>query len=206
MESYPKVVHAAPERRRAAPSCLTQKRSLAVTRGQEGTLLSRVRVDEDSGAEFDAIVAEGSRRMLAAALAAKVGAHVSSATHEGDELGHAWSSASGRPGRGSHHPGRTRSRCGPSGVDDRWVDDGNGERCASGARRSRLGPRQSPNVGVTLTKRHHREKDTGSTAPGHFPGTPTGGVVGWVFWNWHSIEWRVNEFGVRDERLAGLTR
>jgi hypothetical protein len=65
---------------------------------------------------------------------------------------------------------------------------------------------QTPKVDLTPTASTTEGKTRGRPPRGRSPGTPTGGVPGWVFWNWHSIEWRVNEFGVRDERLAGLTR
>jgi hypothetical protein len=52
----------------------------------------RVRIDEAASAELavglDAIVAEGARRMLAAAPEAEVDAYVSSFTQELDEHGH----------------------------------------------------------------------------------------------------------------------
>jgi hypothetical protein len=89
-------------------------------------------------------------------------------------LGIAWSSASGRPGHGPHHPGRTRSRCGPSGVDERCVMNGTARHGFPRFTAAALG-QQSPKVVVTLTDRHHERKDPGSTAPGPFPRHTHGG-------------------------------
>ena len=62
------------------------KETLAVERRQEGTPMLRVHVEEVADAELattlDELVAEGARRMLAAALEAEVDAYVSAFTEE----------------------------------------------------------------------------------------------------------------------------
>jgi ATP-dependent helicase YprA (DUF1998 family) len=79
----------------------------------------RVHVEEAASAELsaglDAIVAEGARRMLAAALEAEVDAYVSSLTDERDEQGIAWWCATGTPKSDRWSPGREVSRCGRQG-------------------------------------------------------------------------------------------
>lgn len=74
-ELHPKPVDTPPERIRGVP-----------------TPVLRVHVDDTAGAELstglDALLAEGARRMLAAALEAEVDAYLSSLIHEVDEDGH----------------------------------------------------------------------------------------------------------------------
>jgi len=130
----------------------------------------RVQVDEDAGAELsaglDAIVAEGARRMLAAALEAEVDAYVAALAAEVDET-------TGRRlvVRNGHAEPRTIvTGAGPlevraPRVNDRRVDDVTGERVRF--RSSILPPwaRKSPKVAEVLPLMYLHGMSSGDFAP-----------------------------------------
>ena len=129
----------------------------------------RVHVDEAAGAELaaglDAIVAEGARRMLAAALEAEVEAYVSGLTHEVDEDGHRLVVRNGHA-----QPRSLVTGAGPIGVraprvDDRRVDEETGERCRF---RSSIVPpwvRKSPKVAEVLPLMYLHGMSSGDFVP-----------------------------------------
>ena len=82
----------------------------------------RVHVETTADAELsntlDELVAEGARRMLAAALEAEVDGYVASFVDERDDRGHRLVVRNGHAGRWS--PGRDRSKSGPPG----WMTAG----------------------------------------------------------------------------------
>ena len=109
----------------------------------------RVHVDEAASAELasglDAIVAEGARRMLAAALEAEVDAYVSSLIHEVDEHGHRLVVRNGHAEPRSLVTGAGPLEVRAPRVDDRRVDEATGETDALLAARScRRGPASPP--------------------------------------------------------------
>jgi len=114
----------------------------------------RVHVDEAASAELsvglDEIVAEGARRMLAAALEAEVEAYISSLTHEVDEHGHRLVVRNGHAEARSLLTGAGAVPVRAPRVDDRRVDEGSGEKMRF--RSSILPPwaRKSPKVAEVL--------------------------------------------------------
>ena len=79
----------------------------------------RVHVDEAASVELsnglDELVAEGARRMLAAALEAEVDGYISPDPTRSTRTGIAWSCATGTPMPARWSPGQGRSRCGRRG-------------------------------------------------------------------------------------------
>jgi putative transposase len=114
----------------------------------------RVHVDEAASAELlvglDAIVAEGARRMLAAALEAEVEAYVSSFTHEVDQHGHRLVVRNGHAEPRSLVTGAGPIEVRAPRVNDRRVDEVSGERVRFAS--SILPPwaRKSPKVAEVL--------------------------------------------------------
>src|ERR1039457_3758943 len=148
---------------------MTQTRSLAVRRRQEGTPMLRVHVDEAASAELsvglDAIVAEGARRMLAAALEAEVDAYVSSLTHEVDEHGHRLVVRNGHAEPRSLVTGAGPLEVRSPRVDDRRVDGGTEEKMRF--RSSILPPwaRKSPKVADVLPLMYLHGMSSGDFVP-----------------------------------------
>ena len=114
----------------------------------------RVHVDEPADAELssalDELVAEGARRMLAAALEAEVDGYISSLIHEVDEHGHRLVVRNGHAEPRSLVTGAGPIEVRAPRVDDRRVDDETGERLRF--RSSILPPwaRKSPKVAEVL--------------------------------------------------------
>ena len=129
----------------------------------------RVHVDEAASAELsvglDAIVAEGARRMLAAALEAEVDAYVSSLTDERDEHGHRLVVRNGHAEKRSLVTGAGAVPVQAPRVDDRRVDDVTGERMRF--RSSILPPwaRKSPKVAEVLPLMYLHGMSSGDFAP-----------------------------------------
>ena len=129
----------------------------------------RVHVEEAASAELtaglDAIVAEGARRMLAAALEAEVEAYVSSLTHEVDEHGHRLVVRNGHAEPRSLVTGAGPLEVRAPRVDDRRVDEGTGERMRF--RSSILPPwaRKSPKVAEVLPLMYLHGMSSGDFAP-----------------------------------------
>ena len=100
--------------------------------GEEGTPMLRVHVDEVTDAELsttlDELVAEGARRMLAAALEAEVDAYVSSFTDEFDDQGHRLVVRNGHAVARSLVTGAGPVEVRAPRVDDRRVDEVTGEK------------------------------------------------------------------------------
>jgi transposase-like protein len=148
---------------------LTQTRTLALKRRQEGTPMLRVHVDEAASAELavglDEIVAEGARRMLAAALEAEVDAYVSSLSDERDEHGHRLVVRNGHAEERSLVTGAGAVPVQAPRVDDRRVDDVTGERMRF--RSSILPPwaRKSPKVAEVLPLMYLHGMSSGDFAP-----------------------------------------
>ena len=129
----------------------------------------RVHVEEVADAELattlDELVAEGARRMLAAALEAEVDAYVSAFTEERDEHGHRGGRAQwARVAPLAGHRGGTRRGPG-AGVDDRRVDEETGERIRF--RSSILPPwaRKSPKVAEVLPLMYLHGMSSGGFVP-----------------------------------------
>jgi transposase-like protein len=129
----------------------------------------RVHVDEAASAELavglDAIVAEGARRMLAAALEAEVDAYVSSFTQELDEHGHRLVVRNGHA-----EPRFLATGAGPllvraPRVDDRRIDEVSGEKMRFAS--SILPPwaRKSPKVAEVLPLMYLHGMSSGDFAP-----------------------------------------
>ena len=93
----------------------------------------RVHVDEPASAELssglDELVAEGARRMLAAALEAEVDGYISSLIHEVDEHGHRLVVRNGHAEPRSLVTGAGPIEVRAPRVDDRRLDAETGERC-----------------------------------------------------------------------------
>ena len=129
----------------------------------------RVHVDEAASAELaaglDAIVAEGARRMLAAALEAEVEAYVSSLIHEVDEHGHRLVVRNGHAEPRSLITGAGPLEVRAPRVDDRRVDEGTGEKMRF--RSSILPPwaRKSPKVAEVLPLMYLHGMSSGDFAP-----------------------------------------
>ena len=92
----------------------------------------RVHVDDDASAELsnglDELVAEGARRMLAAALEAEVEGYISSLIHEVDEHGHRLVVRNGHAEPRSLVTGAGPIEVRAPRVDDRRVDEETGAR------------------------------------------------------------------------------
>ena len=129
----------------------------------------RVHVDADAGAELsgslDAIVAEGARRMLAAALEVEVDAYVSSLVGEVDEHGHRLVVRNGHAEPRSLVTGAGPLEVRAPRVNDRRVDEATGERCRF--RSSILPPwaRKSPKVAEVLPLMYLHGMSSGDFAP-----------------------------------------
>ena len=109
----------------------------------------RVHVDATADAELsdtlDELVAEGARRMLAAALEAEVDAYISSLIHELDDQGHRLVVRNGHALPRSLVTGAGPIEVRAPRVDDRRVDEVTGEKVCGSARRScRRGPASPP--------------------------------------------------------------
>jgi transposase-like protein len=129
----------------------------------------RVHVDEAASAELaaglDEIVAEGARRMLAAALEAEVEAYVSSLSDEVDEHGHRLVVRNGHAEPRSLVTGAGAVPVRAPRVDDRRVDDVTGEKMRF--RSSILPPwaRKSPKVAEVLPLMYLHGMSSGDFAP-----------------------------------------
>ncbi len=129
----------------------------------------RVHVDEAAGAELasslDAIVAEGARRMLAAALEVEVDGYVSSLVSEVDEHGHRLVVRNGHAEPRSLVTGVGPLEVRAPRVDDRRVDEVTGERMRF--RSSILPPwaRKSPKVAEVLPLMYLHGMSSGDFAP-----------------------------------------
>jgi len=129
----------------------------------------RVHVDEAASAELsvslDAIVAEGARRMLAAALEAEVDAYVSSLTDMRDEHGHRLVVRNGHAEERSLVTGAGALPVRAPRVDDRRVDDVTGDKMRF--RSSILPPwaRKSPKVAEVLPLMYLHGMSSGDFAP-----------------------------------------
>jgi len=129
----------------------------------------RVHVDEAASAELsvglDAIVAEGARRMLAAALEAEVEAYVSNFLGEVDEQGHRLVVRNGHAEERSLVTGAGAVPVRAPRVDDRRVDEVTGERMRF--RSSILPPwaRKSPKVAEVLPLMYLHGMSSGDFAP-----------------------------------------
>ena len=129
----------------------------------------RVHVDEAANAELavglDAIVAEGARRMLAAALEAEVDAYVSSFTRELDEHGRRLVVRNGHAEARSLVTGAGPLEVQAPRVNDRRVDEVTGERMRFAS--SILPPwaRKSPKVAEVLPLMYLHGMSSGDFAP-----------------------------------------
>jgi transposase-like protein len=129
----------------------------------------RVHVDEAASAELavglDAIVAEGARRMLAAALEAEVDAYVSSFTQELDEHGHRLVVRNGHAEPRSLATGAGPLLVRAPRVDDRRIDEVSGEKMRFAS--SILPPwaRKSPKVAEVLPLMYLHGMSSGDFAP-----------------------------------------
>jgi putative transposase len=129
----------------------------------------RVHVDEAASAELavglDAIVAEGARRMLAAALEAEVDAYVSSFTEELDEHGHRLVVRNGHAEPRALVTGAGPLQVRAPRVDDRRVDEVTGEKMRFAS--SILPPwaRKSPKVAEVLPLMYLHGMSSGDFAP-----------------------------------------
>jgi len=129
----------------------------------------RVHVDETASAELsdglDELVAEGARRMLAAALEAEVEGYISSLTHELDEHGHRLVVRNGHGEPRSLVTGAGPIEVRAPRVDDRRVDAETGERMRF--RSSILPPwaRKSPKVAEVLPLMYLHGMSSGDFVP-----------------------------------------
>jgi transposase-like protein len=129
----------------------------------------RVHVEEAASAELtselDALVAEGARRMLAAALEAEVDAYVSSFVDEVDEHGRRLVVRNGHAEPRSLVTGGGPLEVQAPRVNDRRVDEGTGERMRF--RSSILPPwaRKSPKVAEVLPLMYLHGMSSGDFAP-----------------------------------------
>jgi putative transposase len=129
----------------------------------------RVHVDEVAGAELsaglDAIVAEGARRMLVAALEAEVEAYVSSHAEVLDENGHRLVVRNGHAEPRSIVTGAGPLQVAAPRVNDRRIDEDSGERLRF---RSAILPpwaRKSPKVAEVLPLMYLHGMSSGDFAP-----------------------------------------
>ena len=129
----------------------------------------RVHVEGPASAELssglDALVAEGARRMLAAALEAEVEGYISSVTHEVDEDGHRLVVRNGHAEPRSLVTGAGPIEVRAPRVDDRRVDAETGERMRF--RSSILPPwaRKSPKVAEVLPLMYLHGMSSGDFVP-----------------------------------------
>jgi len=129
----------------------------------------RVHVDETASAELsdglDELVAEGARRILAAALEAEVEGYISSLTHELDEHGHRLVVRNGHGEPRSLVTGAGPIEVRAPRVDDRRVDAETGERMRF--RSSILPPwaRKSPKVAEVLPLMYLHGMSSGDFVP-----------------------------------------
>jgi putative transposase len=129
----------------------------------------RVHVDQTASAELsgglDELVAEGARRMLAAALEAEVDCYISSLIHEVDEHGHRLVVRNGHAEPRSLVTGAGPIEVRAPRVDDRRVDEVSGERCRF--RSSILPPwaRKSPKVAEVLPLMYLHGMSSGDFVP-----------------------------------------
>ena len=114
---------------------------------------------------LDELVAEGARRMLAAALEAEVEAYISSLTHEVDEHGHRLVVRNGHAEPRSLVTGAGPLEVRAPRVDDRRVDEGTGEKMRF--RSSILPPwaRKSPKVAEVLPLMYLHGMSSGDFVP-----------------------------------------
>jgi transposase-like protein len=137
--------------------------------GEEGTPMLRVHVDEAAGAEqsttLDELVAEGARRMLAAALEAEVDAYVTALSDERDEAGHRLVVRNGHAVARSLVTGAGPIEVRAPRVDDRRVDEATGEKMRF--RSSILPPwaRKSPKVAEVLPLMYLHGMSSGDFVP-----------------------------------------
>ena len=129
----------------------------------------RVHVDEAADAELsntlDELVAEGARRMLAAALEAEVDGYISSLIHEVDEHGHRLVVRNGHAQPRSLVTGAGPIEVQAPRVDDRRVDTESGERIRF---RSTILPpwaRKSPKVAEVLPLMYLHGMSSGDFVP-----------------------------------------
>ena len=129
----------------------------------------RVHVDEAAGAEqsttLDELVAEGARRMLAAALEAEVDAYVTALSDERDEAGHRLVVRNGHTVARSLVTGAGPIEVRAPRVDDRRVDEATGEKMRF--RSSILPPwaRKSPKVAEVLPLMYLHGMSSGDFVP-----------------------------------------
>jgi putative transposase len=137
--------------------------------GKEGTPMLRVHVDAAANAELestlDELVAEGARRMLAAALEAEVDAYVASLAAERDEVGKRLVVRNGHAVPRSLVTGAGPIEVRAPRVNDRRVDEVSGERCRF--RSSILPPwaRKSPKVTEVLPLMYLHGMSSGDFVP-----------------------------------------
>jgi putative transposase len=137
--------------------------------GEEGTPVLRVHVDEAADAEqsttLDELVAEGARRMLAAALEAEVDAYVTALSDERDENGHRLVVRNGHAVARSLVTGAGPIEVKAPRVDDRRVDEATGEKVRF--RSSILPPwaRKSPKVAEVLPLMYLHGMSSGDFVP-----------------------------------------
>ena len=129
----------------------------------------RVHVDEVAGAELssslDAIVAEGARRMLAAALEAEVDAYVSSLVGEVDEHGHRLVVRNGHAEARSLATGAGPLEVQAPRVNDRRLDEVTGERMRFSSSILPRWARKSPKVADVLPLMYLHGMSSGDFAP-----------------------------------------
>jgi putative transposase len=137
--------------------------------GEEGTPMLRVHVDEAADAELsntlDELVAEGARRMLAAALEAEVDAYVITLSGELDENGHRLVVRNGHALPRSLVTGAGSIEVRAPRVDDRRIDTETGERIRF---RSTILPpwaRKSPKVAEVLPLMYLHGMSSGDFVP-----------------------------------------
>ena len=129
----------------------------------------RVHVDEAAGAEMqgtlDELIAEGARRMLAAALEAEVDAYLTGRPTSGTNRATVWWSATGMRMPGRWSPERDPVEVRAPRVDDRRVDEVTGERMRF--RSSILPPwaRKSPKVAEVLPLLYLHGMSSGDFVP-----------------------------------------
>ena len=137
--------------------------------GEEGTPMLRVHVETNADAELsttlDELVAEGARRMLAAALEAEVDGYVSSFVHELDEEGHRLVVRNGHAVARTLVTGAGAIEVRAPRVDDRRVDEVTGEKLRF--RSSILPPwaRKSPKVAEVLPLMYLHGMSSGDFVP-----------------------------------------
>jgi transposase-like protein len=129
----------------------------------------RVHVDEVAGAELssslDAIVAEGARRMLAAALEAEVDAYVSSVVGEVDEHGHRLVVRNGHAEARSLATGAGPLEVRAPRVNDRRLDEVTGERMRFSSSILPRWARKSPKVADVLPLMYLHGMSSGDFVP-----------------------------------------